>query len=133
MKTLRTVRGDDDVLAAYAKGIPSMHSVFADMGCYSGHKGIADLTYSLRSGTPIFRAATTWRHGTGGFLREVREHVGRVRPAFVNGFLHCWTFKSIDDILGMYEQRDPDMIFVSPAQLAALYREAREKGWVTGG
>ena len=28
------------------------------------------------------------------------------------------------------EQRDPNMVFVTPTQLAALYRQAKDKGWV---
>jgi hypothetical protein len=77
---------------------------------------------------PVFRAVTTWRYGKEGFLREVREQVGNQCPAFVNGFVHCWTFR-MDDLARIWESRDPDMVFVRPSQLAALYRQAREKGW----
>jgi hypothetical protein len=65
---------------------------------------------------------TSWRHGKEGFLKEVREQVGNVRPAFVNGFVHCWTF-DMDAIAKIHADRDPDMVFVTPSQLAALYRE----------
>ena len=71
---------------------------------------------------PVFRAVTSWRYGKAGFLREVREQVGAQRPAFVNGFVHCWTF-TMDDLAQLYAQRDADMVFVTPAQLAALYRQ----------
>jgi hypothetical protein len=63
------------------------------------------------------------RYGKDGFLREVREQVGARRPAFVNGFVHCWTF-TMDDLARIHAQRDPDMVFVTPSQLARLYREA---------
>jgi len=95
------------------------------MGRYSGHSGIDNLTYSLPSGMPVFRSATSWRYGKPGFLREVREQVGTRRPAFVNGFVHCWTF-TMDDLARIYDERDADMVFVTPAQLASLYREAHE-------
>ena len=99
------------------------------MGRYSGREGIDQLTYSLPDGMPVFRAVTSWRYGRDGFLREVREQVGSHRPAFVNGFVHCWTF-SPDDLARIYEQRDPNMVFVTPAQLATLYRQAKDKDWV---
>ena len=122
LRTIRTVNGTDDTIAKYAAALPSCHSIFADMGRYSGREGIANLTYSLSSGMPVFRAVTSWRHGKEGFLKEVREQVGNVRPAFVNGFVHCWTF-DMDAIAKIHADRDPDMVFVTPSQLAALYRE----------
>jgi hypothetical protein len=124
LRTLRTVHGEDKLLAQYAKALPFCHSIFADMGCYSGHKGIRNLTYALPDGMPVFRAATTWRNFGNGFLGEIREQVGSQRPAFVNGFVHCWTFRP-GDIQKIVESADPDMVFVTPSQLAQLYREAQ--------
>jgi hypothetical protein len=123
LRTIRTVNGTDDAIARYATALPACHSIFADMGRYSGREGIANLTYSLPDKMPVFRAVTSWRHGKEGFLREVREQVGDARPAFVNGFLHCWTF-DMDAIAKIHADRDGDMVFVTPSQLAALYRES---------
>ncbi|MCY3017741.1 MAG: GxGYxYP family putative glycoside hydrolase [Planctomycetota bacterium] len=123
LRSIRTVGGSDENVARYAKALPFCHSIFADMGRYSGRSGIEKLTYSIAGGMPVFRAATSWRYGKDGFLREVREQVGAKRPAFVNGFVHCWTFKP-EDVAGIYERRNPDMIFVTPSQLADLYRQA---------
>jgi hypothetical protein len=125
MRTVRTVSGDDAFLKRYVARLPKMHSILADMGCYSGYKGIDNLTYTL-DGMAIFRAATTWRGGVKGFLPEIRKHVGKKRPAFVNGFLHCWTFNDLDKIHTIHENRDADMIFVTPTQLAELYRQAEK-------
>lgn len=127
-RTIRTVGGSDENVARYAEALPFCHSILADMGRYSKRSGIANLTYSLPGGMPVFRAVTSWRYGKDGFLREIREQVGARRPAFVNGFVHCWTF-GMEDIARIYEQRDPDMVFVTPSQLASLYREAKAKGW----
>jgi hypothetical protein len=66
-------------------------------------------------------------YSKNGFLREIREQVGSHRPAFVNGFVHIWTFAP-DDLERIYNKRDPDMVFVTPSQLAALYRQAKEPG-----
>jgi hypothetical protein len=129
MRTVRAVGGDDDVLAAYARALPFCHSLFADMGRYSGREGIGQLTYSLPDGMPVFRSVTSWRYGKDGFLREIREQVGNLRPAFVNGFIHCWTFDP-EQLAHIYEQRDTNMVFVTPAQLASLYRQAKNGGWV---
>jgi hypothetical protein len=129
MRTVRTAGGDDDIVARYAKALPFCHSIFADMGRYSGLEGIDKLTYSLPDGMPVFHAVTSWRYGNHGFLREVHEQVGSRRPAFVNGFVHCWTFGP-DDLARIYEQRETNMVFVTPTQLAALYRQAKDKGWV---
>lgn len=125
MRTIRTVEGKDDSLQRYAAALPFCHSLFADMGRYSGREGIANLTYKLPDGMPVFRAVTSWRYGKDGFLREIREQVGEQRPAFVNGFVHCWTF-TMDDLAKIYADRDPDMVFVTPSQLAAIYRTAQK-------
>lgn len=124
-RTIRTVGGSDDNVKRYADALPFCHSIFADMGRYSGRSGIANLTYSLPAGMPVFRSVTSWRYGKEGFLREIREQVGASRPAFVNGFVHCWTF-AMDDLARIYEQRDPDMVFVTPSQLAGLHRQAQQ-------
>ena len=123
LRSVRTVHGEDAFLAGYAKALPFCHSLFADMGCYSGHKGYGNLTYELPNGMPVFRAVTTWRNFGTGFMGEIREQVGTKRPAFVNGFVHCWTFhaKDVDEIV---RNAGPDVVFVTPTQLAALYREA---------
>jgi hypothetical protein len=126
LRTVRTVHGEDSFLSEYAKALPFCHSLFADMGCYSGHKGYGNLTYELPGGMPVFRAMTTWRNFGTGFMGEIREQVGAKRPAFVNGFVHCWTFKEkeLDEIVN---NAGSDVVFVTPTQLATLYREANGK------
>jgi hypothetical protein len=93
------------------------------MGCYSGRSGYANLTYDLPGGMPVFRAVTTWRNFGSGFKGEIREQAGAQRPAFVNGFVHCWTFhpKELDEIV---KNAGSDIVFVTPTQLATLYKEA---------
>ena len=127
MRTFRTVGGGDESITRFAHGLPWCHSIFADMG-YSGREGIDNLNYALPDGMPVFRAVTSWRYGKEGFLKEIRQQVGSKRPAFVNGFVHCWTFGP-EELAHIYDQRDADMVFVTPSQLAALYRQSREKGW----
>jgi len=127
MKTLRTVEGDDESLRPYIKGIPGIHSLFADMGCYSGRKEYDKLTYTM-DGMTIFRAQTTWGRGASGVIDEIREKVGDRRPAFVNGFVHCWTFMSLKDLKKeLVDQLDDDMVLVTPGQLAELYEQTEEQ------
>ncbi|MEY5027321.1 MAG: hypothetical protein RLZZ244_2849 [Verrucomicrobiota bacterium] len=123
LRSVRTVHGEDGILSEYAKALPFCHSLFADMGCYSGHRGYPNLTYTLPEGMPVFRAVTTWRNYGSGFMGEIREQVGNTRPAFVNGFVHCWTFGP-DQLESIVRNAGPDVVFVTPSQLAALYRQA---------
>jgi hypothetical protein len=108
------------VITRYIRALPECHSIFADMGRYSGHEGIKQLTYELR-GKPVFRSVTSWRYGKDGFLKEIHEQVGRQRPAFVNGFVHCWTF-TMDDLVRIHRNAGQEFEFVTPSQLAQLYR-----------
>jgi hypothetical protein len=127
MKTLRTVAGDDESLKLYIKGIPEMHSFFADMGRYSGKEDYEELTYEM-DGMTIFRAQTTWGRGASGVIEEVREKVGDRRPAFVNGLVHCWTFMSLKKLKEeFFDKMDDDMVLVTPSQLAELYKQAEGK------
>jgi hypothetical protein len=126
MRTVRPVEAEDAHLKRYAQALPFCHSIFSDMGRYSGHKGLPQLTFSLPQGMPVFRAATTWRKDVGGPLAEIREQVGKTRPAFVNGFLHCWTFNPAD-IAAIVATAGEEFVFVTPAQLAALYRQSQQQ------
>lgn len=127
LRSVRTLSGDDKTLMQYAHHLPSAHSIFADMGRYSGREGIDKLTYPLDN-KPVFRSVTSWRKGTAAdFLQEIRDQVGRNRPAFVNGFIHCWTYPTFDSVAAIYDSRDSDMVFVTPSQLAELYIQSTTK------
>ncbi|HKW29551.1 MAG TPA: GxGYxYP domain-containing protein [Verrucomicrobiae bacterium] len=132
MRTVRTSDSDDELNTRYAQALPFCHSIFAGMGHEwdrADRQGIEKLTYSLPDGMPIFYNVSTWDHGADGFLPEVREQVGSNRPVFVNGFVGGFSSPSLI-LAKIYDKRDPDMVFVTPAQLATLYRQARDKGWV---
>jgi hypothetical protein len=132
MRTVRTADSDDELNARYAKALPFCHSIFAGMGHEWDREkrhGIDQFTYSLPDGMPIFYNVTTWDHGADGFLNEIRQQAGAHRPAFVNGFVGGFSSPSLI-FSGIYEHRDPNMVFVTPAQLATLYRQAKENGWV---
>lgn len=126
LKSVRTVKGEDELIARYITAIPDCHSIFADMGRYSGRSRIENLTYNLLD-KPVFRAVTSWRYGKDGFLKEIHEQVGEQRPAFVNGFVHCWTF-TMDDLARIHATAGEEIQFVTPSQLARLYRQEKKQG-----
>ncbi|MCX5634378.1 MAG: GxGYxYP family putative glycoside hydrolase [Planctomycetota bacterium] len=129
IKTVRTVAGDDEVLKPYIKALPFMHSIFPDMGMYSGFKGYKNLTYRL-DGMKVFRCQTTWNRGAEGILLDVKDQVGNVRPAFVNVLAHCWSWGNLESVKKHFvDKMDDDMILVTPSQLAELYQGAIDKGW----
>lgn len=125
METARPHGGDDDRMGRYARAIPFMHSIFADYA-YRG-LGYEGSVYSLPEGMPVFHALTDWGAGPEGLLKQIRERVGDRRPAFVNAFLHNWTYR-MEHLAQAVEARDADMVFVTPKQLAELYREAEGAG-----
>ncbi|MCD6350492.1 MAG: hypothetical protein J7M26_00120, partial [Armatimonadetes bacterium] len=127
MRTVRPHGGDRDRMTRYARALPFMHSIFADYA-WRGMPYERSV-YTVADGMPVFHALTHWRYGKTGLIRNIREAVGNHRPAFVNAFLHNWTYH-MDDIERAYNERDADMVFVTPAQLAELYKQARQKGLV---
>jgi hypothetical protein len=129
MRTVRPNGGDDQIQALYAKALPFCHSIFPNTCGYFSPRGITNLTRSLTGGMPVFRTVNGERYGKAAFFREITEQVGSQRPAFVNSCLNCWTFHPAD-VVHIYEQRDANMVFVTPTQLATLFRQARDKGWV---
>jgi len=90
--------------------------------------GYDSATFALPDGRPVFRALTGERDAGEGLLPVMRKLTASHRPAFVNAFIHNWTF-DMDALRGIYDKRDKDMVFVTPSQLSALYKDARQKGW----
>ncbi len=125
MKTVRPINGDDDRMKRYAAGIPWMEAIFPDYG-RRGDINYDNGVYALADGMPVFHALTGG--GPAGLLAEIRSVVGTHRPAFVNAFLCNWNF-SMDQLKAIYDGRDADMVFVTPAQMAELYKAAKAKGW----
>ncbi len=129
ISTVRTVGGDDEAIAPYLKGIPEMHSMFADMGRYSGMSGYDELVYT-KYGMPVFRCVNGWSHGPKGVIKEIKEQIGNHRPAFANCLAHAWTLGSMKDLKKyLIDKLNDDMVLVTPEQLAELYKEAKKKGW----
>jgi hypothetical protein len=70
-------------------------------------------------------ALTGWSYKQGaakGVWEDLRQDIGDRRPAFVNAFLLKWEY-GWDEIQQIYDLRGPDAVFVTPTQLAELYRQ----------
>jgi len=123
------ISGDANTFnAQYASALPFCHSIYAPIGGVSGHRSGDKLASSLSNGMAVFTPKSIGRDGKDGVIRELQEDVGSRRPAFINVCVDCWTFGP-NDLARIYEHRDSNMVFVTPAQLAALYHHAKDLGW----
>jgi hypothetical protein len=122
MRTARMAQGSDKIVSQYARGLPFCHSIMPDYSRSWSRSGIGQLTYALPEGTPVFRTAIYDAHGRTEFYRQLCEQIGERRPAFVNGTINCWDF-SPDEIASLVQQKPADVVFVTPTQLAALFRQ----------
>jgi hypothetical protein len=72
-------------------------------------------------GVPVLHAQTGWPPEDEVFCDEIRKATDK-RPAFFNVFLHNWTFP-MERIKRIQEMLGEEYVFVTPSQLAALYKE----------
>lgn len=120
--TVRPSGGDRSRMLSYARHIKGLHSIFADYG----RRGLPyDQQNYYVDGVPVFHAATAWGDDQE-FCDQIRKATDK-RPAFFNVFLCNWFFpmeriKHIQDLMG------PGYVWVTPSQLAGLYKEANPAG-----
>lgn len=116
MKTLRLMYVNEDDIARVGKLMPGVKFLFPDYGYTSPR-----MTYDLPTGQAVFRTAT------GGpatsLTEEIRAHVGKARPAFVNAFVINWGMH-LSDIKKTIDDLGPEYVPVTPSQLYSLYRQA---------
>ncbi|HEY4414215.1 MAG TPA: GxGYxYP domain-containing protein [Verrucomicrobiae bacterium] len=129
MNSVRPNGGDDNIQLLYSQALPFCYGIFPNTGSYPIKQGIDQLTYSLRNGTPLFRTVESEKFGKDGFFRVIMEQVRSQRPAFVNACISTWVF-SPEDLARIYDQKGTNIVFVTPSQLAELYREAQKKGLI---
>ena len=89
-----------------------------------GEKSYPEMTYTLPTGQPVFRAMS-YGPGADKLADEIRSRVGKTRPAFVNAFVFLWG-ASLRDIKGALNTLGPEYVAVTPSQLNALYRQAQK-------
>jgi hypothetical protein len=125
MRAIRLHGGDREDVERVAGRLPFVSCVLPDYGRRPGMTA-ERAAYRLGDGTPVFHAVTGWKGGKEGLLRDIRDQVGDRRPAFVNAFVHNWTF-DMDALARAVREAGPEFVFVTPSQLAELFRQARQQ------
>ena len=123
MKTVRLMNVDASSIAQVGSLLPHIDFLMPDYGHAGGEK-YAELTYTLPTGQPVFRAITNGS-GPENFAAQIRKRAGSARPAFVNVFVWNWG-SSLSDLKKTIELLGPDYVAVLPSQLNTLYRAAHE-------
>jgi hypothetical protein len=107
--------------------MPFLQCLLPDYGHRGGTTG--DNAWEMVSGVPVFRALTGWSYKQGaaqGIWEDIKQDIGDRRPAFVNAFLLKWEY-GWEEIQQIYDLRGPDAVFVTPTQLAELYRQYQKE------
>ncbi len=132
MKTLRTMplagtsgRQDRASIAQVAGALPHVKFLLPDYS-YQGETRYAHLTYMLPSGQAVFRAAVIGG-GVKNLVRQIRQRVGRIRPAFLNVFISPWDRNNLPELIRLMKKLGPGFVDVTPSQLDTLYREASKR------
>jgi hypothetical protein len=123
MKTIRLMNVQAEDIAKVGTLMPKTAFLMPDYG-YAGEKPYDAITYTLPTGQPVFRAITNT--GADGMAEQIRDRVGTARPAFVNAFIMNWGMK-LSDLKAMLDSLGPEYVAVTPSQLNALYKEAKDK------
>ena len=133
MKTVRIMplagtsgREDRDSIAQVAKALPRVRFLLPDYS-YQGEKSYAHITYTLPSGQAVFRAAVRGG-GIKNLARQIRQRVGKIRPAFLNVFISPWDNNNLPELTHLMKKLGPGFVDVTPSQLDALYRQAAAGG-----
>ncbi len=124
MKTIRLMNVGTPDIPRVGKLLPDVAFLMPDYG-FSGAKSYGELTYTLPTGQPVFRAAVGAEGGAQNMADQIRRRVGTQRPAFVNSFVWNWGSK-LSDLKEMLEILGPEYVAVTPSQLNALYRESQQ-------
>jgi GxGYxYP putative glycoside hydrolase C-terminal domain/GxGYxYP_N second domain len=119
---IRTVSGGDALLKMYSGHSQKLGFILADMGRYPFQIPYDKMNFMTGDNIPVFRSVTSWRYGKD-YWRDVKEQVPKdVRPVFLNGFVHVWTFQNRMEVAKIVADAPDDVVFVTPSQLADLYQ-----------
>ncbi len=132
MKTLRIMplagtSGPQDraSIAEVAGALPHVKFLLPDYS-YQGEKRYSHITYGLPSGQAVFRAAVNGG-GVKNLVRQIRQRVGSIRPAFLNMFISPWDNNNLPELNRLMKKLGPGFVDVTPSQLDTLYREASRR------
>ena len=128
MKTLRLMNIDTPTIAQVGTLLPRTAFLMPDYG-HAGAEAYPDLTYTLPTGQPVFRAITNGS-GPANLAAQIRRRAGVARPAFVNAFIWNWG-SNLSDLKKTLELLGPEYVAVLPSNLNTLYREAQKSPTAT--
>jgi hypothetical protein len=128
MKTIRLMDVNAESIAKVGTFLPGVEFLMPDYG-HAGPTKYEELTYTLPTGQPSFRAATSGS-GPQHLADQIRERAKTTRPAFLNVFIWNWG-SNLSDLKKVLEILGPEYVAVTPSQLNALYKEATGKARVT--
>ena len=123
MKTLRLMGVAKDDIARVGKLTPRVPFLMPDYGWRDENK-YPDLTYTLPTGQPVFRAIT-YDGSPAKMASDIRARIGTQHPSFVNVFIWNWGSK-MKDLKQMLDILGPDYVAVTPSQLKALYEQSKK-------
>lgn len=130
MKTIRLMNVGTPDIPMVGSLLPRVDFLMPDYG-WSGPRTYEELTYTLPTGQPVFRAALEGQgQGPAEKAARLRARAGAARPAFLNAFIWNWGSK-LSDLKEMLEILGPEYVAVTPSQLNTLYREAQAQAGQT--
>lgn len=122
MKTLRLMGVTAPDIAEVGRDLPRVSFLMPDYG-HQGEESYSELTYTLPTGQPAFRSATSGS-GPDNLASQIRRRAGATRPAFINAFIWNWGSR-MSDLKETLDRLGPDYVAVTPSQLNALYRQSQ--------
>ncbi|MCW3053588.1 MAG: GxGYxY sequence motif in domain of unknown function, partial [Chthonomonadales bacterium] len=126
MHTIRLMNVDPPDIAQAARLMPGVKFLTPDYG-NGGGKSYNQMTYDLPNDQTVFRAITGADPDAEKLVAQIKERIGKTRPAFTNVFIWNWGSK-LSDLKRIQELLGPEYVAVTPSQLYALYRRASATG-----
>ena len=138
MRSVNITPGGKSLMEIYARGLPFCHSLIYGWRREPGAK-FADLSYRLPTGMPGFDSALAPAktdldqtintdplcHGIL-FVADLATIPASPRPLFLSTIIDNWGH-DMNQIKYMVENAPPDVVFVTPSQLAKLYQQAANR------
>jgi hypothetical protein len=131
--------GQDGDLARFARALPKLSALLPDIGRHDATTYERSHTllpgYMGQGQVPVFHCLTRyipWVYASdfagrredaevAGLVAQVREQTPNERPAYMLAFALSWTFKP-EMVNQAAAELGPEYVFVSPSELAGLYR-----------
>jgi hypothetical protein len=127
---IRMVGSTPEMVELYANKLTNAKFQLPDFGHFGELFDLKDAVYCTKNGKPVFHAMTPLTVGSGGkeaLLKSITDISMQLknRPLFVNAFVNFFE-QNIEGIKWLTDNTGSEIVFVTPSQLAQLYREANK-------